>query len=85
MTAEKKLLTPRQIAVVELMLLGHSSRDIAHLIHCSPKSVERHRYEIYRRLGVENLGSCALVALMDGIVNGAELRSRLVLKERRRV
>lgn len=45
-------LTVRERTVLELIALGHSTREIAGLLFLSPNTVRTHRQRLYRKLGV---------------------------------
>ena len=45
-------LTPREVEVLRLIALGHTSVEIARKLHLSPRTVETHRAHIHRKLGV---------------------------------
>jgi PAS domain S-box-containing protein len=46
-------LTPREIEVCKLIRLGTSTRDIAELLHASFETVQTHRKNIRRKLGLQ--------------------------------
>ena len=48
------LLSDRELEVIELLKKGHSSKEIAELLHLSVKTVEVHRYNILRKLKLKN-------------------------------
>lgn len=45
-------LTERERGVLELLVDGHSNKEVARDLQLSPKTVERHRANIMRKLGV---------------------------------
>lgn len=49
-------LTPREREVVSLVGLGHPNKEIARLLTppCSPRSVETHRANIFRKINIRN-------------------------------
>jgi two-component system invasion response regulator UvrY len=51
------LLSPREMEVARLMSTGASSKEIAEAMYISVKTVEVHRYNIYRKLGVKNVAA----------------------------
>ncbi|MEW6574025.1 MAG: LuxR C-terminal-related transcriptional regulator [Bacillota bacterium] len=57
-------LTPREREVLELLLCGLSSREIAARLHLSVSTVEDYRKQIYQKLGVRG-GVKGLLALLN--------------------
>jgi two-component system CheB/CheR fusion protein len=56
-------LTPRQLEVMELVLAGHPSKNIAADLGISQRTVENHRASIMRRTGAKSLPALARLAL----------------------
>jgi DNA-binding NarL/FixJ family response regulator len=56
-------LSPREREVVELIVEGLSSKEIAGALHTSPKTVEKQRRDAMRKLGVSNVATLVRVAL----------------------
>ena len=50
-------LTPTQIQIANLVKDGKTTKEIAQLMHSSPRTVECHRRNIRRRLGINNTKS----------------------------
>jgi two-component system invasion response regulator UvrY len=50
-------LSPREIEVIHLIREGYSSREIAEALNISAKTVEVHRYNILKKLGLKNTAS----------------------------
>lgn len=48
-------LTPRQKEILYLIAEGYTSREIAGQLGISPETVEVHRFNLMRRLGVRNV------------------------------
>ncbi len=61
-------LSPRQIEVLRLLAEGHATREIARRLSLSVKTVETHRAEIMRRLGIRDLAGLVRYALRVGVV-----------------
>jgi DNA-binding CsgD family transcriptional regulator len=47
-------LTARELAVIELVAAGRTTRAIAHQLCCSPRTVNKHLEHAYRKLGVRD-------------------------------
>jgi two-component system response regulator NreC len=45
-------LTPREVEVLRLIALGYTSVEVAEQLHLSPRTVETHRANILRKLGL---------------------------------
>ncbi|MCA3264141.1 MAG: response regulator [Telmatospirillum sp.] len=56
-------LTPRQREIMEMVLAGHPSKNIAADLHISQRTVENHRASIMRKSGVRSLPALARLAL----------------------
>jgi DNA-binding response OmpR family regulator len=56
-------LTQRESEVLMWIARGKSNRDIAEILHLSPRTVNKHLEQIYAKLGVENRASAAALAV----------------------
>jgi two-component system CheB/CheR fusion protein len=61
-----KGLTPRQRQVMDMVLAGHPSKNIATDLHISQRTVENHRAAIMRKTGATSLPALARIALAAG-------------------
>jgi DNA-binding NarL/FixJ family response regulator len=61
-------LTPRQREVLQLVVEGHTSREIGQILDISIKTVESHRAEMMRRLDVHSIADLVRVAVRAGVV-----------------
>jgi DNA-binding NarL/FixJ family response regulator len=61
-------LTPRQREVLKLVTEGKSTKQIAATLHLSVKTVEAHRGELMRRLGIHDVAGLVKYALRHGII-----------------
>lgn len=57
MVAAIKSLTPKQLAIIDLVKKGFSSKEIAGYLGVSAKTIEVHRYNILKKLGLRNSAS----------------------------
>ncbi len=55
-------LSASQVAILRLISLGHSNREIAADVHLSENTVKTHVQEIFRKLGVRNRVEAAILA-----------------------
>ena len=67
-------LTPRQREVMDMVLAGHASKNIAHDLKISQRTVENHRAAIMRRTGATSLPALARMAI--GSARSADLRAQ---------
>jgi two-component system CheB/CheR fusion protein len=63
-------LTPRQREIMELVLAGHPSKNIAADLDISQRTVENHRAEIMRRTGAKSLPALARLAISARTAGG---------------
>ncbi len=62
-------LTPRQRQVMELVLAGHASKNIAADLGISQRTVENHRASIMTKTGTKSLPALARLALVAAANN----------------
>jgi len=62
-------LTDRQVEVLRLVAEGHRTRDIARKLGLSVKTVESHRGEIMKRLGIHDVVSVVRYAIRVGLIS----------------
>jgi DNA-binding NarL/FixJ family response regulator len=62
-------LTPRQREVLELIASGKTTKEIAGMIRVSPKTVEAHRTQLMKRLGIHNIPALVRYALRIGLAH----------------
>lgn len=63
-----KKLTPRQLEVLRLVVMGHTTREIASRLELSAKTVETHRGEVMKRLGLHDVVRVVRYAARVGLV-----------------
>jgi DNA-binding NarL/FixJ family response regulator len=61
-------LTARQREVLKLIAEGAGTKQIAHQLNISPKTVEVHRSELMSRLGIRDIAGLVRLALRAGLV-----------------
>jgi DNA-binding NarL/FixJ family response regulator len=61
-------LTPRQMEVLRLVTAGHTTREIARRLKLSAKTVESHRGEVMKRLGMHEVVGLVRYAVRVGLV-----------------
>lgn len=66
--AGKSLLTARQIEILKGIALGSSTKEIARDLGLSPKTVDFHRTQLMKRLGLHDIASLTLYAVRHGFV-----------------
>ena len=64
-------LTPRQIQVMRLATQGYRSREIAGTLKLSEKTVEHHRHQLMRRLGLDSYADLVRYAVRVGVTLAA--------------
>ena len=62
-------LTNREREVLQLLAEGHATRQVASLLHLSEKTVEVHRRNIMKKLGLGNLADLTRYAIRSGLTN----------------
>jgi DNA-binding NarL/FixJ family response regulator len=60
-------LSPREREVLQLVVEGKSSKEIANIIHLSPKSVETYRSRLMQKLNVNDLPGLVKFAIQHGL------------------
>jgi DNA-binding NarL/FixJ family response regulator len=61
-------LTPRELAVLNLVAAGFTSREISGRLAISHKTVENHKQRIFGKLGVQNQAHAVSVAMRRGLM-----------------
>jgi len=64
----ERLLTPRQMEILRLVVAGKAAKEIAFELGLSVKTVEAHRAQLMERLGLRDLPSLVLYALRHGLI-----------------
>jgi DNA-binding NarL/FixJ family response regulator len=61
-------LTPREREVIALVAEGRTSREIAFLLQVTPRTVEAHRENIGRKLGIRTVAAFTRFAIAHGML-----------------
>jgi len=61
-------LTQREREVLKLIAEGHKNKEIADLLFISPKTVEKHRYNLMQKLKLHNVAAITAYAIEKGLV-----------------
>lgn len=62
-------LSPRQREVAALLALGLPTRAVAQRLDANIKTIDTHRKEVLRRLGVQNTAQLVRKAILEGFVS----------------
>ncbi|MEZ5774081.1 MAG: LuxR C-terminal-related transcriptional regulator [Hyphomicrobiaceae bacterium] len=65
-----QLLSPRELEVLRLLLLGHPNKSVAQILGISPRTVEVHRSRMMQRLGVRSFAEMIRLAVEVGLGKG---------------
>lgn len=66
--AGKTMLTARQLEILRGIASGSSTKEIARDLGVSPKTVDFHRTQLMKRLGLHDIASLTLYAVRHGLV-----------------
>lgn len=61
-------LTPRQREILQLLVEGRTTKEIAKLLYISVKTVETHRAQLMERLGIHDVAGLVRYAIRMGLV-----------------
>lgn len=64
-------LSPRQREVLQLIALGHGTKDIARRLDLSVKTVETHRTRLMQQLGIHEVTGLVRYALRTGLISAS--------------
>jgi DNA-binding NarL/FixJ family response regulator len=71
-------LTARERSILKLVAEGRTNRAAAEYLNVSPKTVEKHRANVMRKLGLRNVAELTLIALESGLIERPGAVSRLM-------
>lgn len=63
-----ELLSPREREIMVLMARGYTNREIAGILHLSPKTVDYHRANLMEKLGLQCRAELTRYALQRGLI-----------------
>lgn len=61
-------LSPRELEILQLVVEGKSSADIAKTVFLSPKTVETYRSRLMRKLNVNDIPGLVKLAIKYGLI-----------------
>jgi DNA-binding NarL/FixJ family response regulator len=61
------ILSPREIEVLQLVVEGKTSSEIADILSLSPKTIETYRSRLMNKLGIEDIPSLVKFAIQHGL------------------
>jgi len=61
-------LSHRELEIVKLIAEGHSAREIAGILHISEKTVDRHRGNVFAKLGLSDRVALTRYAIRHGLI-----------------
>ena len=70
-------MTTRERSILQLVAEGRTNRGAAEFLSLSPKTVEKHRATLMRKLGLRNAAELTMVAIELGLVERPDSLTRL--------
>ncbi|MGH2861737.1 MAG: HD domain-containing phosphohydrolase [Solirubrobacteraceae bacterium] len=61
-------LTPRELEVLKLIAIGHTTAQVAQALGISPKTADHHIQHIYAKIGASNRSIATLFAMQHGLI-----------------
>ena len=68
LAAPLECLSPREREIIQLVVEGKTSLEIANIIFLSPKTVETYRSRLMQKLGIKNLPDLIKFAIQKGLI-----------------
>jgi two-component system, NarL family, response regulator NreC len=68
-TTQRSELSERERQIIRLIAAGRRTREMAEMLSLSPKTVEKHRANLMRKLGLRNASAVAAYAIANGYVD----------------
>ena len=66
-------LTPRQLEVLRLIAESHTTKQIAHRLQLSSKTVETYRTQLMKRLGIHDVAGLVRYAISVGLISADDV------------
>lgn len=63
-----EILTPREREVIKLIAEGYKTKEIAVQLSLSPKTIEKHRTNLMRKLDLHSVSAVTVYAIQNGII-----------------
>lgn len=71
-------LTRRERSIMRLIAEGRTNRDAALVLHLSPKTIEKHRANVMRKLGLRSVAELAMLAVEARLIEPTSAVRRVV-------
>lgn len=65
---QTKILTPRELEILQFIINGRTTKEIAESIHLSDKTVESHRMNLFLKFDVKNVAGLVRKAILEGFL-----------------
>jgi DNA-binding NarL/FixJ family response regulator len=62
------LLTPRELEVMRLLVLGRSNKEVGYELKISVRTAESHRARIMSKLQIDSIGELVRIAIRDVLI-----------------
>jgi DNA-binding NarL/FixJ family response regulator len=76
-SAENASLTSREVEILDLVARGQRSKEIASLLGLSVRTIDKHRENLMRKLGVNDMGGLIRYAAQNGMIPHAASKSEV--------
>ena len=75
-------LTQRQREILQLLVEGHSAKEIGGILNISPRTVEFHKYELMSKLNLKTISALIQYAVKRGITRDANMDDNISSKNK---